>query len=104
MAKDIFGREKTKVKKSTFHPRYQKHLHGKDAALYDPVPPDCCEYGKPDFWDERYLKNCETFEWSRAPCGHGTPEDRAPSRPGRGTGAVERSSPGTTTTARSRAS
>ena len=34
-----------------------------DAAAYDPAPGDQCMYGLDRFWDERYLKNAEPFEW-----------------------------------------
>lgn len=31
--------------------------------LYDPVPEDACQYGKPFFWDKRYMSNEEAFDW-----------------------------------------
>ena len=34
-----------------------------DAAKYDPAPGDQCMYGLDRFWDERYFKNAEPFEW-----------------------------------------
>ena len=27
--------------------------------LYDPVPDDACQYGKPFFWDERYMRSSQ---------------------------------------------
>ena len=31
--------------------------------LQEGLPPVTCNYGKADYWDERYMKSKEIFEW-----------------------------------------
>mmetsp|Transcript_5468 Transcript_5468/g.11169 ORF Transcript_5468/g.11169 Transcript_5468/m.11169 type:complete len:321 (-) Transcript_5468:29-991(-) len=58
-----FGNAKVTADEPTDEQGDERRFEELNKQLYDPVPTDNCLYGKSNFWDGRYMKNEEVFEW-----------------------------------------